>query len=77
MPQPKRFGPVQWTGGKRIAWRVMGQRTAVAERQWIGGAGWFHNDRRRGRRSHGFRADGNAGRCPHPMEGLPTLLSRT
>jgi pyruvate/2-oxoglutarate dehydrogenase complex dihydrolipoamide dehydrogenase (E3) component len=43
MPQPERFDVLvlgSGTGGKPIAWHMaqMGQRTAVVERQWIGGA---------------------------------------
>ena len=43
MPQPERFDVLvlgSGTGGKLIAWHMaqMGQRTAVVERQWIGGA---------------------------------------
>src|SRR6516165_6599692 len=43
MPQPERFDVLvlgSGTGGKLIAWHMarLGQRTAVVERQWIGGA---------------------------------------
>jgi pyruvate/2-oxoglutarate dehydrogenase complex dihydrolipoamide dehydrogenase (E3) component len=43
MPQPERFDVLvlgSGTGGKLIAWHMArsGQRTAVVERQWIGGA---------------------------------------
>jgi pyruvate/2-oxoglutarate dehydrogenase complex dihydrolipoamide dehydrogenase (E3) component len=43
MPQPERFDALvlgSGTGGKLIAWHMarLGQRTAVVERQWIGGA---------------------------------------
>jgi pyruvate/2-oxoglutarate dehydrogenase complex dihydrolipoamide dehydrogenase (E3) component len=43
MPQPERFDVLvlgSGTGGKLIAWQMarLGHRTAVAERQWIGGS---------------------------------------
>jgi pyruvate/2-oxoglutarate dehydrogenase complex dihydrolipoamide dehydrogenase (E3) component len=43
MPQPERFDVLvlgSGTGGKLIAWHMarLGQRTAVVERQWIGGS---------------------------------------
>jgi len=43
MPQSERFDVLvlgSGTGGKLIAWHMarLGQRTAVVERQWIGGA---------------------------------------
>jgi pyruvate/2-oxoglutarate dehydrogenase complex dihydrolipoamide dehydrogenase (E3) component len=42
MPQSERFDVLvlgSGTGGKLIAWHMarLGQRTAVVERQWIGG----------------------------------------
>src|SRR5215471_10463475 len=43
MPQPEHFDVLvlgSGTGGKLIAWHMarLGQRTAVVERQWIGGS---------------------------------------